>query len=111
MAGVDERIVGDGRVRLGSLGPGCGVRRNAVRSRILPTVALGGAVVGDRSRPASLDPLAELDERELAGGDLSRELSALLRVVDLQELVGVRERVFAQGHEIANLLGCVREAE
>src|SRR5947199_9541226 len=43
----------------------------------------------------TFDPFPELDERQLPGRDLGRQLPALLRIVDLQEPVGMRQAVLA----------------
>src|SRR5439155_16212652 len=61
----------------------------------------GGGSRRGAARP-SLDLLMELEEGELATGDLVCQPLALPRIVDLHELIGGRQRVFAQGHELAN---------
>ena len=63
-----------------------------------------------RGRPA-LDLLAELDQRQLVAGDLVGQPAALLRVLDLHQLVGVGQGVLAQRHELADLGRGVGEPE
>ena len=107
LLGRDERLVGQGRPRARA-GP-------AVRVRIRGGGRLRGDLVGDRlgrrAGPSTLDPLPELDQRKLAPGDLFGQPAALLRVGDLEQLVRVGERVFAQGHQLANLGRRVGEPE
>ena len=63
------------------------------------------------ARATALDLVAQLDERQLASGDLVGQAPALLRVLDLHQLVGVRQRVFAQRHEFADLGRSVGQAQ
>ena len=97
---------------------------SAVRFAVQPSSSAGSGGPVDRllgspvfelvrrsPRLAALDPLAELDEGELVAGHLVGELLALLRVLDLHQLVGVRQRVLAQRHELPDLGRCVGEAQ
>ena len=52
---------------------------------------------------AALDLVAELDQGQLATGHLFGQAAALLRVLDLHQLVGVGQAVLAQRHELADL--------
>ena len=80
----------------------------------LPRVG-DGVVASIRSgRGASrstLDLVAQLDEGQLAPGNLCGEPLALPGVLDLHQLVGMGQRVFAQGHELADLRRRVRESQ
>jgi len=50
-----------------------------------------------------VDLFSKLDQRELASGDHVGQMLSLLRVLDLQQLVGMREGVFAHRHQLADL--------
>ena len=81
------------------------------RDRLLAVVRRVVVDDGARTRGATVDLLAQLDERELAAGHPGREAAALLLVGDLHQLVGMGEGVFAHRHELPDLLRRVGEAE
>src|SRR4051794_11608752 len=87
---------------------GCLVRRLVALGRF---VGVFERSRGRRPRRSAFDLVAQLDERQLTSGDLCREALSLLWVLDLHELVRVRERVFAQGHQLPNLRWSIGEAE
>ena len=110
---VDERVVRD----LDGRGQ---IRR---RPQLVALVFLGSLDLGDRDiftrhivvgRPgpalAAFDLVAQLDQRQLAAGDLLGQTPALLRVLDLHQLVGMGQAVLAQRHQLANLRRGVGEA-
>ena len=75
------------------------------RDRGCPVTAARG------TGPAALDLVPELDERQLAASDLLAQPLPLLRVLDLHELVRVGQRVFAQGHQLADVVGSIRKSQ
>ncbi len=65
---------------------------------------LRGFDLDDPSRsPTTFDAFAESDEGQLTASDLLRQASSLARVFDLEQLVGVRDRVFAHRHQVLDL--------
>ena len=91
---------------------GWGPRRHDRRTRCRPRPGdrLGGAPRGRAAgrpsprrlrRPsATFDLVAQLDQRELAAGDLVGQPAAVLWVLDLQQLVGMGQGVFAHRHQL-----------
>ena len=75
------------------------------------SIGVGHDVVGRRPRPPAFDLVAQLDQGQLAAGDLLGQPPALPRVLDLHQLVGVRQGVFAQGHQLADLGRRVGQAQ
>ena len=71
-----------------------------------------GRCLGRRRWPGfAVDTLAQLDQAQLTLRHLLGEAAALARVLDLHQLIGVRERVTAHGHQLADLRRCIREAQ
>ncbi len=105
------------RRRWGRTGSGSGASSSSTISTgnsvgVLPSRSTSTTISARaHPRPATLDLVAQLDERQLAASDLFGEAPASLRVLDLEQLVRVRQRVFAHRHQGTDLVRGVGQPE
>ena len=76
------------------------------------STSMSASIGGTRASGCStVDLLPQLDEGQLAACDLLGQPASLLRVLDLHQLVGVGQAVFAQGHQFADLRRCPGQSQ